>query len=144
MRLSRPDSGGPPFPGPPRTVTDARVRAAVQSPEWPEVSAGTRAALAEFYGGSGRLDDEDFDERLEEIVDTHGDLQHLVQHCEVNDDSRKDPRGVDMPPVEDPGNIEVPDPFATPDAALLRQPPPDDGTAPAAGGGGPTASDGRG
>ncbi|MEU9731310.1 hypothetical protein [Streptomyces sp. NPDC048002] len=133
------------FPGPSRTVSDAQVRAAVHGLGWPELSGETRAALAEFYGGSGDLDDEDFDEQLEGIVDSHEDLQRLVQRYELNDQTRTDPRGVDLPVVGDPGNGEVPDPFATPDAALLRQPASEGhGTALPTGASDSNASDGRG
>ncbi|MFJ6071334.1 hypothetical protein ACIQFU_10900 [Streptomyces sp. NPDC093065] len=127
MRSGRSDSPDPflpdpPFPGPARTVTDAQVRSAVHRFGPYRLAASTRVALTEFYGGSADLDDQDFDERLGQLVDTHEDLQDLVHQSELSDDTGREPRGVDMPAEEDPGPAGLPDPFRTPDAQLLRQP----------------------
>ncbi|MFE7834615.1 hypothetical protein ACFU53_00630 [Streptomyces sp. NPDC057474] len=134
MRSSRSDSPDPSFLGPPRTVADARVRAAAHSPGWHDLAASTRAALATFYGGSAHLDDQDFDERLGQLLETHEDLQDLVHRHELSDDTGGDARGVDMPAEEDPGPAGLPDPFRSPDAQLLRQPQPS-GDGPDAGNG---------
>ncbi|MFF9012753.1 hypothetical protein ACF09C_07215 [Streptomyces sp. NPDC014870] len=122
MRTSRSDVPGPFSPGPPRTFADARVRAAARSSGWQHLAESTRAALAEFYDRSTDVDDHDFDEQLGELLEAHEDLQDLVHQIELSDDTGSDPRGVDMPTEEDPGPAGLPDPFATPDAQLLRQP----------------------
>ncbi|WP_329222963.1 hypothetical protein OG352_37140 [Streptomyces sp. NBC_01485] len=143
MRSSRSDSGGPAFPGLPRTVTDVRVRAALRGPGWHEVSDGTRAALTEFYDRAAGLDHEEFDERLEELVGTHVDLQDLVNQGELDETHGR--RGVDMPTESDPGAAALPDPFGTPAAQLPPQPQPGDGNPPpATGNGGSTGGGGTG
>ncbi|WP_327319740.1 hypothetical protein [Streptomyces sp. NBC_01235] len=135
MRSSRPDSpDSPAFPGPPRTVTDSRVRTAVHAPGWHEVSDGTRAVLAEFYECSDDLDDDEFDDGLRELVDTHADLKDLVQQSELNDDSQG-PRGVDMPPEPDPGAAGLPGPFGTPNPPQQQPPQPVGEQPPATGNG---------
>ncbi|MFE3850105.1 hypothetical protein ACFXPN_03060 [Streptomyces griseorubiginosus] len=122
MRSGRSDLPDPSFPGPARTVTDTRVRAAVHSSGLHRLTASTRTALTEFYGAAADLDDQDFDERLGQLLETHEDLQDLVQQNELSDGTGTEPRGIDMPAEEDPGAAELPDPFRTPDAQLLRQP----------------------